>query len=145
MNELKQTIRQIRPPLRIVAPMTFYTVLGYSIITILISINFQFIQREVPEMRQVGVLTIKMWAIVFVTYACSSLMLLALNEWRHLKRLLLLGIIIKSFFVFQLLSVAVADASPTVLSSVITWSFFAYLQYLNYNYFTPVKENDGRH
>lgn len=145
MNQLKQTIREIRPPLRIVAPMTFYTILGYSIVSILIAINFQLVQREVPEMRIVGILSIKAWAIIFATYACSSLILLALNEWRHLKRLLLLGIIIKSFFVFQLLSVAVADASPTVLSSVITWSFFAYLQYLNYNYFTPVKENNGKY
>ena len=142
MNDLRQTIREIRPSLKIVAPMTFYTILSYSIVTILICVNWQLVQREVPEMRMVGLFSIKGWAIIFVSYSVFTLIALALNEWKWLKKLLIWGILLKIFWVLQLLSVAISHASPIVLSSVITWSFFAYLQFLNYNYFTPKREND---
>lgn len=141
MNNLKQTIREIRPSLRIVAPMTYYTILSYSIATIILCVNFQLVQREVPEMRVIGIFDIRMWAIIFASYSVFMLMFLSLNEWKMIKKLLIIGILLKVFFLLQLLSVAITNSSAIVLSSMITWSFFAYMQFLNYKYFTPKREN----
>lgn len=141
MNNLKQTIREIRPSLRIVAPMTYYTILSYSIATIILCVNFQLIQQEVPEMRMIGIFDIRMWAIIFASYSVFMLMFLSLNEWKMIKKLLIIGILLKVFFLLQLLSVAITNSSAIVLSSMITWGFFAYMQFLNYKYFTPKRDS----
>lgn len=143
MNDLKQTIKDIRPSLRIVAPLTFYIILGYSLFSLILGVSYNFVQERLPEMQIVGIFNIKQWSIIFAFYSIVTLILLALNDWNNLKKWLVVGILVKGFWLFQLISVAISHSSLMLMLSVFVWTMFLYLQILTYIYFTPKKEDDS--
>jgi len=129
MTQIDRQLKEVRPSLRLVAPHTFYTGLGFAVFNIVMgAISFNYLSSR---LTLIGVVGIKTWAVLFECIGLLFFYSLVINNWRLLRQLMLIGICVKTAWLMELL----AD-QKFVLSTL--WLLILYLQCLNYIYFTPV-------
>jgi len=131
--ELERRIKQIRPALRLVAPLTFFIMIGFAALNIFIGASLFDFNFGLP-LVVAGIISLHAWSAIFITHGLLILSAIQHNSWAWLKRLLLVGVTIKTIWLFELISLAIRGGSPFF---VFVWSFLLYLQISTYIYFAP--------
>jgi len=133
MSDITQTIKQIRPSLRDVAPHTFYFSIGFGIFNTLIGFAL-FNSTILYTLQLVGIIPIRMWALIFLFHGLAMLGSLVFNNWKTTRTLHAIGVFIKSAWWLELLAATITGRSAFLLY---IWSLLLFLQIIVWIYFTP--------
>jgi len=127
-------IKNIKPSLRLVAPLTFYIAAGYAVFNITAGMTlFNF---PATKFLIVGAISLKIWALIFIILGCISVFELFINNWRAIRGLMLVGIFVKGAWLMELIARSI-NGKSFILALI--WALLLYLQAATYIYFTPVK------
>lgn len=137
MSDIEQTIKSIRPRLKDVAPQTFWFSIGFAIFNLVVGIAL-FNTTILTSLQLVGVIPLKIWALMFMAHGVYMLIALAMNDWKITRFIHLAGLLIKSAWWMELLAATVAGRSPFLL---FIWSLLLFLQAVVWIYFTPRLEH----
>lgn len=138
MNDINQTLKDLRPSLRKVAPQTFWFSIGFGIFNTIIGVAL-FNLNILVRLKVVGVVPIKLWGIVFLVHGLTMLASVLANNWRLTRSMHLVGIAIKTAWWLEMLTVFIAGSSPFLLY---IWSLLLFLQVIVCIYFTPRMRRD---
>lgn len=144
MTEVDKIIKIIRPSLRVIAPHTYWFTIGFGTFNLLTGLFLLGIPGLV-RLELLGVLSIKVWAGVFIMMGVSSLYFILTNNWKISRNFSLIGVILKSAWWLELLSIIIIDHSPYMIlikALFLVWSLLLYLQIFTYIYFTPKVSRD---
>lgn len=138
MSSIEKTLSEIRPSLRIVAPLTYYISWGFAIFNVLVSAPLYLIGDF--KFVLVGAISIKIWSALFMLTGFLFAYGLVVNNWRLTRNLMLAGVAIKSAWLMELLARAVTGRSFILVA---IWALILYLQIVTYIYFTPVRSKNA--
>lgn len=139
MDNIDKVLRDIRPKLRVVAPLTYFISWGFAIFNVAISVPLYRINEE--SFLIVGVVSTKIWAAAFFVMGFLIMYALLKNKWKLDQNLMLLGVFLKSAWLMELIARTVNGKSFILVA---IWSLLLYLQFVAYLYFTPVERNNVR-
>lgn len=139
MRDINKTLKEIRPHLRQVAPLTYYTCWGFAIFNMSVAIPLFRINQE--TFLIVGVISLKVWALLFTSMGLLMAYALVRNDWKLTRGLMIIGVGIKASWLMELL-VRATSGKSFVLATI--WALLVYLQFISYLYFTPVGPRNGR-
>ena len=140
IKDVERRIQSIRPPLRLVAPLTFYVTLGYGLFNLALG-GLLYHTRLATTLRITGVLSVRWWGFIFGLHGLITLYALFLNNWTRTKQLMVVGALIKTVWLMELISEAILGSSIIL---VFIWGLLLYVQVATYIYFTPVNNYAGR-
>lgn len=139
MREIDRKLKELRPSLRHVAPLTFFNSVGFALFNLVTGILFFFF--PVTNFVIVGIISLKLWAILFASLGLVFLFALWSNNWQVTRRMHLLGIFVKTAWLMELVA-RLPTRGYAGLVLVFVWGLLIYLQFITYVYFTPVKRRD---
>lgn len=134
MKEIKHQIHELRPSLRLIAPLTWSIMLGFGILNLVLGLSLMYY----PLGRPVAVVTefTPLWGygLVFMVLGVFMLYNLWRNNWKWLKRLTICGLLIKSIWLFALV-LRLFDGGNAIILAL--WLFLTYVQAMTYVHFVP--------
>lgn len=137
MSSIEQTLKEIRPKLRLAAPQTFWFSVGFGVFNVLVGVAL-FQVKILTTLDVVGVIPLPIWGIIFLVHGVSLLGAVAANDWRLTWYFNVFGIAIKTAWWLELLSITITGRSPFLLY---VWSLLLYFQAINVKYFAPEKRD----
>lgn len=138
MNSIDKTLHDLRPKLRIVAPHTFWFSLGFGIFNTVIGLAL-FNVKILVTLKVVGIISLKIWSIIFMVQGITMLHALATNNWNRAKALNLFGVFIKTAWWLELLAITLTGRSRFLLY---IWTLLLFFQIIVCIYFTPKVTSD---
>lgn len=131
---IQERIRDLRPPLRLVSPLSFWLTLGFGLFNLSVG-AFLYHTQIMSALSIAGILSLRIWGIIFGIHGALTLFYLWRNNWNSMKHLMIAGAAIKTVWLLELVVEAVKGASPIL---VFIWALLLYVQVSTYIYFTPV-------
>lgn len=139
MADIDKIIKEIRPSLRKVSPLTYYFTIGFGLFNVLVGLGLYQLNVLV-KLKVVGIIPVRYWGIIFLIVGLLTLYFILTNNWKVSRNLTLIGVTIKSAWWLELFVTFLVNHSPFLL---FIWSLLLYFQILVYIYFTPrVKQNE---
>ena len=139
---LKQKIREARPSLRAISPMSFWFIALMGAFNILLGISLFLTLDELrisaPLIIVNELLTYKLWGVVFITLGFVKLLTLRANNWKWARRSLILGVSLKATWMVALIIRALT--SPGTVFLGLLWATVALTQIICYIFFLPPQE-----
>lgn len=137
MSTINQKIKQVRPKLRVISPISAAGMAGFAIFNCMLGIALAFEQARTVDFFIVNdFLSYQVWGGMFVALGLCMGASLLLNSWRNMKWSLLVAIFIKLWW-FMALVVRDFIHDGDNLMLIIMWSFITYLQIVLYVNFIP--------
>lgn len=140
MREVKQKLNELRPSLRLVAPLTWTIVLGFGLLNIVLGISLMYYPLGTPLAIVTEFTPLALYGALFAVLGISMLYKLWRNDWRWLRWLLLCGLLVKTVWLFALVIRLFNGGSAIILS---LWLFITYVQAMTYIYFVPTVKGGG--
>ena len=140
MQEIKQQIKELRPSLRSVAPLTWSIILGFGILNLVLGASLIYYPLGQPVAIITPVTPLAFYGWLFIVLGVLMLYHLWRNNWKWLRRLLILGVLIKSIWLFALVLRLFDGGSAIILT---LWLFLTHVQAMTYIHFIPVKKGVG--
>lgn len=133
MQEIKHQIKELRPSLRIVAPLSWYVVLGFGILNVVLGISFMIF--PVKDIAIISTYT-PSWAygIIFIALGLAMFWGMIRNSWKLMRQTLAAGLLLKAIFLYALFLLLIHGGDTYVLS---LWLFLTYIQAVAYVFFVP--------
>lgn len=134
MYTIKQKLKDLRPALREVAPLTYYICIGFAVLNVVLGITL--INTHGPTgLSIVGTYTpIWGYGILFLLLGILGLGSLYANNWVWIRRTLVLGMLYKSIWFYALVASLFHGGSFAILG---LWLFLIHVQAMTYVYFIP--------
>lgn len=140
-KEAERVVQHARPPLRIASPLVSSLIwvfatgnlfLGYGLFSIKVKlVNFLIIN---------DVLTTQLWGGIFFALGLAMFYTHFRNDWKAMRNLMLMGVLVKSFWLFGLLARLFAG-DPDNITVLTIWAMITATQILTYIYFLPVPKD----
>jgi hypothetical protein len=137
MTDIAKKIREVRPKLKTVSPLTAAIMLGYGVINILLGLGMLVYVNPSPDAQFAiinDVVTFQVWGIIFILLGLTKLYGYFKNDWKLMKVSLVLGLVVKATWAIALF-IRFLDGGSILL--LIVWLFFAYIQFVTYINFIP--------
>lgn len=138
MNDIIDLQKKIT--LKATAPSTFYINLFASLTHIGAGASFFLFPPE-TRLNLVGVLPLKVWAIIFISHGIIKLFLLPFADvtiWKYIRAMMLVAIIFDIWWLMEAVSAILVYGLIGVLVLVASlWFFLITTQISGYLYFTP--------
>lgn len=138
-DKLKKQLREARPTLRTVSPLSHWIVviLGFFNLIIGAILYFAVDQKRLsaPLLIVNDILTFKFWGVLFFTLGVLKLYSLWVNDWSLSRKTLLFGVSIKAAWAVALTIRSVI--TPGTLTLNLLWVTIAALQMATYIWFMP--------
>lgn len=127
-----------RPSLRLVAPHTYYSSWTFALLNVF-GLAPAFFLGSGKDMVLIGLIPSKLWGVIFL--AIGSLMgyFLFTNNWKGIRKMLLVGLAIKAMIAWGLLFILAA--SILNIGIVAIWFSLMSWQAISYIFFTPEVKN----
>lgn len=139
MTNVKAELKQARPKLSLVSPLSYWVVKVMGLFNILLGTSFLFTldeDRFTASLLIVNdVFTFKFWGIVFISLGLVKLYSLYANNWKLSRNSLLIGVFIKAAWMVALTIRTLI--SPGTLFLNLLWITVALLQIGAYIWFMP--------
>lgn len=139
-------LAKARPRLRFVSPLSFWIVVIYATLNLLIGLDFFL---EFDKLRLVTSLLVvnhvtdyHFWAVVFTLLGLAKFYALWKNNWTLMKNMLLCGVAVKAMWGVALM-VRVFIAPGTILIALL-WVALALIQIATFVFFMPPLPGFGR-
>lgn len=120
-----------KPRLRIASPLIFWTVLGYSVINIILGFAL-FLAPVDAHYFLVGLLPVSTWGGLFGAVGVFSAASLICNNWAFVRTSMGIGLFFKMLWLFALINGIWHGSS---VYSAVMWAFLAYIQLLTIIFF----------
>lgn len=133
MSSINKALRQVRPRLRIAAPLAFWASIGFGIFNILLGLGLMK-TAILKTLTLVGIVPIKAWGLLFFIHGVAMLVSVYANSWTNIRTLHALGVGIKLTWWCELVSTVIVGFPPFIL---LIWTLLLYLQFLFYHYLFP--------
>lgn len=145
MSEIAKQLQQARPKLKRVAPLTAALSWGFFWINIVIGIGLMFLYTQTTSpIAVVNILSYRQWGAIFFLTSLAMGYALLKNNWKMIKNLQIVGLVLKSIWLVALIIRCIAN--PTTILITAVWAFFAYVQAALYVHFLPtVSLKDDKH
>lgn len=134
-SELKFRLKELRPSLYTIAPLTFCICWGYAVINLGLGAGMYSLYRPETPIAVANIFTYQVWGIIFILIGLLSVIALIKNSWKTTRILLLWGLTAKAVWAIALVVRCFID-SRTILITLV-WLFFAYIQAITYIFFIP--------
>lgn len=139
MHLVKKKIKDLRPGLREVAPLTFYIcigfgvlnlVLGFSLLTTHDSGGLVIIHKYTP---------LWLYGVAFIALGGFGLAVIVRNSWKWIRRTLIMGLLYKSVWFYALFYSLFHGGSIGIFG---LWLFLIHIQVMTYIFFVPRAPED---
>jgi len=143
MSDISRKIKEARPRLRTVAPLSSALTIGYSIFNIVLGTGLLSQQARTVEFFIVNeFMSYQAWGSFFIVLGVVMGSALLVNSWRFTRWSLIIGIFLK---IWWLLALFVRDVFQDGNNSIllIMWAFVTFVQIVLFVNFLP-KDIDGR-
>ncbi len=136
MEDLKQALKEARPKLSEIAPLTSAICWGYVAVNLILGLGMIFIyQGTIAPISIASILSYPMWGSLFVLAAVVGGYGLLTNNWKLTRHAQLYGLALKAVWAIALI-IRCFEYPQTILITAV-WIFFAYIQAATYVYFLP--------
>lgn len=144
-EELQQAIKEARPKLSTVAPLTAAICWGFVVVNIVLGLGMYFIYTTtVVPIAVASILSYESWGLIFFGLGIITAGFIFSNNWKATRNAQLAGLLIKSIWAIALI-VRCFEEPRTILITAV-WLFFAYIQAVTYIHFLPIpKGNNNEH
>lgn len=137
-------LQSARPPLKLIAPLTYHICLGFVWVNIILGLGLFFLldssRLSSPLLLINNVLTFDVWGALFIGLAAFITYGLIKNNWELIKVSMLMGLTVKITWLTMLIIRVFENPSTILLVSI--WLFFAYIQAITYIYFLPTQKGE---
>ncbi|MFA5172581.1 MAG: hypothetical protein WC426_13550 [Sulfuriferula sp.] len=140
MQEIKQQIKELRPGLRQVAPLTWSIILGFGILNLVLGASLMYYPLGKPVAIITPYTPLALYGLIFVVLGVFMLLNLYKNNWKWLRRLLIIGVLIKSVWLFALV-LRLFDGGNAIILAL--WLFLTHVQAMTYIHFIPASKGVG--
>lgn len=124
---MEEKVINDRRQLRKVAPLTFAICVGFALFNILVAGSlYNTPASHLPLVIINKTLSPQFWASVFLVLSVSGILSLALNRWKYIRRVLGIGLCMKSLWLYAFLLRVPSDG----FGPVIIWAFVSYIQFI---------------
>lgn len=137
MHEVKGKLKELRPSLRLVAPLTWTIILGFGILNLVLGWSLMHYPLGTPLAIVSDYTPLQLYGAMFIALGVAMLLNLWRNNWRWLRRLLLIGLLIKTIWLFALVMRLFNGGSAIIL---VLWMFITHVQAMAYVYFIPIQK-----
>lgn len=147
-SKLAKELQAARPSLRLVSPLSWWTVLVMAVFNVILGLSFIFLVDQsrfsAPLLIVNQYLSFSLWGWVFIGIGLLKAYSLWANNWDLARRSLIVGVSIKSAWMVALTIRTLI--SPGTLFLNLTWITIALLQMGAYVWFLPpaIKEPKGK-
>lgn len=133
MSSIDQTLKDIRPKLRLAAPQTFWFSVGFGVFNVLVGAALLQV-KILTALNVVGVIPLQVWGFIFLLHGIGLLASVFANDWKLTWYFNVMGIAMKTAWWLELLAITLTGRSPFLLY---VWSLILYFQAINVKYFAP--------
>lgn len=137
MREVKRKIKELRPNLRHIAPLTWTLILGFGVLNLVLGVSLMYFKLGTPLAIVSEITPLPLYGVYFFMLGVFMLYHLVRNNWRAMRVLLLMGLLIKTIWLFALVIRLFQGGSAIILS---LWLFITYVQAMTYIYFIPTQK-----
>lgn len=128
MLRFNRQVRKARPNLWVVAPLTFWIVCGFILFNFAIAYTIHLVGGYSGLVIINKVLTPDFWASVFIFLGLLPAFGIAVNSWSLVKKAMILGLFVKSLFMYALVIETSRFGFAAVGSSLVLWAFIMHIQ-----------------
>lgn len=142
----RKTIKQLRPSLRTVAPLTFWICVGYALVNLAIAAilfaipNSSVKEAVIPIVNEI--MNFKAWAVLFALTSLAFAYGLLRNHWMLIKRTLTVALVLKLIWTYALVYLIATGREEYALAAL--WAFLSWVQAWTIVFFVPTIA-DSRH
>lgn len=133
MSEIDQTLKEIRPRMRLAIPQTFWLSICFGIFNVVIG-TLLSLRIIALHLVLLGVIPIVVWGFVFILHGVCTLSSLMANSWDVSRGLHFAGLAIKSAWWLELMVGVVVGNNPAYF---VIWSLLLAVQFVVWFYFSP--------
>lgn len=133
MDDIERAIKDIRPSLKAVAPITYYCCWVFAVFNVAVSIPLFNVNET--SFVIVGAISLQIWSTVFMVMGLTIAYSLMVNSWRLSRALMLIGVFVKSAWLMELIARTTSGKSFIL---VVIWATLIGLQGVIFTYFTPI-------
>jgi hypothetical protein len=136
MENIEKRLNEARPRLSVVSPLVNAIIWGFVFTNLLLGIGLIISSGTTTSRLPVvtDFFSLKFYGIVFLTLGLAMFYGQAKNDWHLLKATLVVGVLLKSIWLYALAYLVFNGGSITLLAM---WAFFTFIQAATYVYFTP--------
>jgi hypothetical protein len=135
MNPAEAKIRQVRPKLSTVAPLTSLICWGYAVINVALGLGLFFLYNTPVPIAIANILSYQGWGTIFFLLGLLAIRGLLVNNWNFVRHLQMAGLVVKLIWLIALIFRCFIAPASIVITLV--WLFFAYIQAAVYIHFIP--------
>lgn len=134
MSDVDRRIREIRPRMRTVIPQTYWVSMLFALFNIVVG-ALTFMGDILYTIKLITIVPIEAWGVIWFILGWWMIWALLSNNWKMTQTAHIAGMVIKSYWIAELLGSWILGGSPFVL---VTWILIFCIQGVLLRYF------DGR-
>ena len=141
-SKLKREIREARPNLKDVSPMSYWFIMLMGVFNLFIGMAFIIALKDVddPVFNVITqVIPFWLWGVIFFALGIAELYSLKVNSWKLARKTLLTGVTLKSGWAVAL-TLKTLIAAPDNAFLTACWVAIAVTQVICYVHFLPPQE-----
>lgn len=131
MSDIDQPLSAIRPKMRDVIPQSYWISVLFAIFNVVVGYLI-FAGSILYTVKLVTIIPIWAWGLVFLALGVYMTAALASNDWKLSKSLHMAGIVIKSYWLCELMGSWILGGSPFPL---VIWTLVLAIQVVVFRYF----------
>ncbi len=140
-----KAIRNARPNLILVSPLSFWLCIGYVGLNLAVGYVI-YTAPDVFELVIYNILSQRWVGAAFALVALSLLLALVLNSWKAIRLNLGLGLFIKSLYAYSLIDMGIRHGFTNINGVLAIWMFITWTQFCLIVFFAPPALNgNSRH
>lgn len=140
-EELQKALKEARPPLSTVAPLTAAICWGYVVVNITLGLGMYFLYDTTVPLAVASIVSYQVWGILFGFLGVATMYFLISNNWKATRNAQLIGLLFKAVWAAALI-IRCFEAPQTILITAV-WVFFAYIQAATYIHFLPIPKGEN--
>lgn len=140
MTTIKQQIRQARPKLKDVSPLAAAIVVGFGIMNIVLGLGLITSRVRTVDLMIINQFTTyEVWGVIFAAVGLASLIGFAVNSWKTMRVMLVIGVFLKMWWLAALAIRLFAGHYDNILFLSL-WGMLAFVQVMTYIHFIPARK-----
>lgn len=141
-ESLRKKLREARPRLRDVSPVSYWFIMLMGVFNLIIGIGFALATRGLNDDTIFGLISrvvpFWVWGVLFFGLGVAKLWSLKTNNWKWSRYTLLAGVALKSGWAVALMLRTIENPGNIFLT--MTWTTVAITQIICYIHFLPPQE-----
>jgi len=141
-EELQQALKEARPKLSTVAPLTAAICWGFVVVNLILGLGMYFLySTTISPIAVASVVSYQVWGIVLGGLGVVTAYFLLSNNWNATRQSQLAGLLLKSIWAIALVVRSFEEPRTILITAV--WLFFAYVQAVTYIHFLPIPKGEN--